>query len=360
MIALFFIGLPLLGLLAYFKYNQQFGGKLTPKHVERYAQSPHWNGKKFVNAVPTSMDLSVKDMPKLIREQFRKDAHREPAAPLPVEAFDLAAFNSHNEFTYIWYGHSAFLMKMDGVTFAIDPMMGPDAAPIGPMRTKRFSENTLDIIDNWPPLDAVLFTHDHYDHLDYASIQKLKEKVGHWYVALGVGRHLERWGVSTADITEMDWWDQANLGSVQLTFTPSRHFAGRGPTDRAKSFWGGWVLKTESENIYFTGDGGFAGHFEEVGKRFGPFDLCFTECGQYNEKWRPIHMFPEESVQAAIQSNSAKAIPYHWGGFRLALHAWTDPVEEFIQHAEEKDLTYQLPRLGAVNTVANGNTEKWW
>ena len=195
------------------------------------------------------------------------------------------------------------LMRVNNKTILIDPMLGPDAAPIAPFKSKRFSESTLSLIDQFPEIDLLLLSHDHYDHLDLASIKKLKPKVKQYYVALGCGRHLEHWGIDPVQIREFDWWDNASFEAINITFTPSRHFSGRGLRDRFKSLWGGWVFKTETESIYFSGDGGYGKHFKEVGEKLGPFDFGIMECGQYNEQWHQIHMYPEEAIQAAIDAN---------------------------------------------------------
>lgn len=360
MTTIIIVSILVLGLLAYLLFHPQFGGKITADHKANYAQSEQWNGKQFVNAISTTMDFGVRDMPKMMKEQFNSKGNKTPDTPLPIVPFKREEFTSSEKLSYIWYGHSAFLLRMNGLSIAIDPMMGPDASPIGPMRTKRFSEGTLDVIDEWPELDAVLFTHDHYDHLDLASIKKLKGKVKHWYVALGVKRHLERWGIPESTITEMDWWDKQSLNGIDITFTPSRHFAGRGLTDRGKSFWGGWVLKSETESVYLTGDGGFGPHFKAVGEKLGPFDLCFAECGQYNELWHAIHMYPEESVYAAKLAQANVVVPYHWGGFKLAQHSWTEPAERFVEAAEDDNRAYGLPLIGGLYTAENTPVEKWW
>ena len=204
-------------------------------------------------------------------------------------------------------------------------------------------------------------THDHYDHLDYDSIKKLKSKTKKYYVALGVKRHLVRWGVDPNLITEFDWWNDQLLDDIKITLTPTRHFSGRGLTDRAKSLWGGWVLKTEQENIWFSGDGGYGEHFKKIGEHLGPFDFAFMECGQYNDDWRPIHMFPEESIKAAMEARVNKAMPVHWGGFSLSYqHEWTDPPEEFVKNANEKGFEYILPPLGKLFTYSDAIQEKWW
>jgi L-ascorbate metabolism protein UlaG (beta-lactamase superfamily) len=247
---------------------------------------------------------------------------------------------------YIWYGHSVLLMRINNKTILIDPMFGPDASPIAPFATKRFSSNTLKIIDELPPIDAIFLSHDHYDHIDYVSLKKLIPKTTHFYTSMGVGRHLIKWGVNAQHITEFDWWKTLDFDDIQITFTPTRHFSGRGISDRAKSLWGGWVFKTKSESIYFSGDGGYGAHFEEVGKRFGPFDIGFVECGQYNPLWHQIHMYPEEAVQASLDARIKHVIPVHWGGFALALHPWKEPIDRFTREAKKYNLSHATPLLG--------------
>ena len=232
---------------------------------------------------------------------------------------------------------------------------------IAPIPTKRFSENTLDLIDEFPEIDLLLMTHDHYDHLDYASIQKLKTKTKQYFVALGVKRHLVRWGVQPELITEFDWWQAHNLDEVKVTFTPTRHFSGRGLTDRLKTLWGGWFFDSGIEKIWFSGDGGYGSHFKTIGDRLGPFDFAFMECGQYNEDWRPIHLFPEEAVQAAIDAGAKKAMPVHWAGFNLSYqHTWKEPAEVFTNSAKEKKLEYALPTLGELFKTDTILQERWW
>mgnify|MGYP001068357655 CR=1 FL=1 len=340
--------------------TKQFGGKLTKALAERYANSAQWKQGKFYNAEATSMDISFQSMPKLLFEQFFKTKGRNPPAPLPVEAFDSASFLAPRATPkFIWYGHSAVLMRWKDKTIFIDPMMGPNASPIAPFKTKRFSESTLDLIDDLPPIDLVLMTHDHYDHLDLESIRRLRAKTDKWYVALGVGKHLEAWGIDGDQITEFDWWDTATLYGLEFHFTPSRHFSGRGLTDRATSLWGGWVVRSDDYNLYWSGDGGYGDHFKAVGEKFGPFDIGFMECGQYNEQWHQIHMYPEEAVQAALDAKVQVAVPVHWGGFALSLHTWKDPAERFSAAAQKRSLSIQTPSLGSLFS-AKDQTSDWW
>jgi L-ascorbate metabolism protein UlaG (beta-lactamase superfamily) len=261
---------------------------------------------------------------------------------------------------FIWYGHSVLLLQLEGLNLLIDPMFGPDASPIAPMKSQRFTRHSLDLIDTLPQIDAILLTHDHYDHLDYHSMVKLRSKVDTYFVALGVARHLVRWGVPKSQITEFDWGDEKLFAGIRLIFTPSRHFSGRGPVDRAKSLWGGWVFQTNKYRIYWSGDGGYDTHFREIGRRYGPFHWSFMECGQYNEMWHQIHMIPEESVRAAREVGTKTAIPVHWGGFTLAMHHWTDPVIRFVREAQKLDQQVCCPHPGQMVIMGDLFSEPWW
>ncbi|UZR97406.1 MBL fold metallo-hydrolase [Chondrinema litorale] len=340
---------------------KQFGGKITKALSERYAQSPNWKNGKFENLAETTMSISIQSMPKLLYKQFFEKRDRFPAKSLPVQPFNKEEFLAPSETTkFIWYGHSVLLIRMNNKTILIDPMLGPDAAPIAPFASKRFSDNTLDIIEELPEIDLMLLTHDHYDHLDLASIMKLVPKVKQFFVALGSKRHLEKWGIDTSLIKEFDWWDDAKFDDLTISFTPTRHFSGRGLSDRAKSLWGGWVLKSDTENIYFSGDGGYGDHFKDVGERLGPFDFGIMECGQYNENWHLIHMYPEESVQAAIDAGVKVTMPVHWAGFALAQHSWKEPVIRFLEETEKLSVPVKTPLLGELFTYTNTEINNWW
>lgn len=341
--------------------RKQFGAKPSKSDIGKYAQSVNWNGSIFENLEETKMDFALSNLPKFLHKQFCEKKDREPLKPLPIFPFDKKKFESENHLMQaIWYGHSAIFMQLNAKTILIDPMFGSDAAPIAPFKVKRFSENTLGLIDEFPQIDLVVISHDHYDHLDYESILKLKTKAKQFYVALGVKRHLVSWGIEADSITEFDWWDEAVFENIKITFTPTRHFSGRGLTDRAKSLWGGWVFKTETENIWFSGDSGYGTHFKEIGTRLGPFDFAFMECGQYNENWHQIHMYPEESVQAALDAKVQNMIPVHWAGFALAQHSWTEPVERFVAKAQGEKLNCITPKIGQLFTAKTVESSKWW
>lgn len=341
------------------KWHEQFVWKVTSSLKERYASSPQWKNGKFENLIETSMDMHFSDLPEMLHKQYIATAGRNPKNPLDIIPFSKQSFLSADQPTFIWYGHSVVLMRLEGKTILIDPMLGPNASPIAPFTTPRYSKNSLDLIDDFPQIDICLITHDHYDHLDYASIKKLATKVDQWYVALGVGRHLAAWGIKLSLIKEFDWWEAEKSHDIEWTFTPSRHFSGRGVNDRAKSLWGGWSIRTPDHHIYWSGDGGYGDHFKDVGDKLGAFDIGFMECGQYNQLWHHIHMFPEESVQAALDAKIKKAVAVHWGGFALAQHTWKDPIKRFMNEANNKDLELLMPRIGEQFQM-DSTTDKWW
>lgn len=343
--------------------SKQFGGKVTQKEKEQYAQSKFWDGEKFNNLELTEMKIPFRAIPKMLTNQFFGRGGLQPKTKIPLVPFDKSEFLKPSDHAkFIWFGHSALLCRMEGKTILIDPMFGQDAAPIAPFKIKRFNEVSTALAKELPEIDLLIMSHDHYDHLDLGSMQELAPKVKQYFVALGVARHLTEWGISSEKITEFDWWQTADYSGIQITFTPTRHFSGRGIRDRFKGLWGGWIFKTSSENIWFSGDGGYGEHFKEIGEKFGPFDLAFMECGQYNKLWRPIHLFPDECVQAAIDAKAKLILPVHWGSFTLSDHHWTASVEQFVAVSQKESVPYLTPKIGASFSVldASEHTEAWW
>jgi L-ascorbate metabolism protein UlaG (beta-lactamase superfamily) len=240
-------------------------------------------------------------------------------------------------------------------------MLGEVPAPHPWLGGKRFSKELPIEIEQLPQIAAILISHDHYDHLDYESIQKLKDKTGQFYVPLGVGAHFRAWGVPAEKIHELAWWEEINHENLLFAFAPARHFSGRGFT-RNNTLWGSWIIKGPKDNIYFSGDGGYADHFKTIGEKYGPFDFAMLECGQYNPNWAQIHMMPEETVQAAIDVKTKLMMPIHWGAFKLALHPWTDPIERVTKAAQARKMPIIAPKIG--QAVYVGATpmamENWW
>lgn len=344
----------------YLKKNPQFGGKLESEEKKTLSSSVQWKDGKFQNLTKTTMEMGIGSLPGFFKDRRESKDIRDPKRNIEVLPFDLNKFSKDQKPKFTWFGHSVLLIQINDMNLLIDPMFGDDASPIGPFRTKRYSKDSLEIIDSLPDIDIVLLTHDHYDHLDFHSIRLLKSKVDTFLVPLGVRRHLVHWGVPKTAVTEFDWWDDFKLSGLDFVFTPSRHFSGRGAFDRAKSLWGGWVIKSKDFRVYWSGDGGYGDHFKLVGDAFGPFDWGFMECGQYNWRWHQIHMYPEESIQAAIDSGVKKAIPVHWGAFSLALHSWTDPIDRFVLEAKNTKQEYLSPEPGEIVISGQEKTTNWW
>ncbi len=338
--------------------SPQFGGKLTGELKQTYRQSKQWNGEKFENTSPTPLDMPLGTILKVIAKQFENIPNRRPEKEIVVEKTQWTQRSSPR---LVWFGHSTFLLELGDKNILLDPMFGDVPAPLPWLGQKRYS-NTLPLtVDELPSIDAVLLSHDHYDHLDYGSIIKLKSKVDHFFVPTGVGRHLIRWGVEQKNITELDWWEESALDDIQLALTPARHFSGRSFGDRTTTLWGSWVIQSDSTSIYFSGDSGYDNHFKKIGAKYGPFDFAMLECGQYYKEWKPIHMTPEQTIQAAIDVQAEVAMPIHWGAFTLAFHEWTDPVERASKHAKKLNVNLCTPRIGEPIIIGEHypNTA-WW
>jgi L-ascorbate metabolism protein UlaG (beta-lactamase superfamily) len=296
-------------------------------------------------------------------KQFKSDPNRQPKFDIPVLKIDSADIVNRPDsiIKATWFGHSAFLIEVDGKKLLVDPMFGPTPAPHPTLGKNRYSKELPIEIEKMPHIDAILISHDHYDHLDYGSIQKLKLKADEFFVPLGVGRHLREWGIEASRIHELDWWENAEFNGLKFHCTPARHFSGRGLTDRATTLWCSWVIETDSTKLFFSGDSGYGPHFKEIGDKFGGFDFVMMECGQYNEQWSSIHMMPEESVQAALDVHAKFVMPIHWGAFTLAFHSWTDPVERFTKSAKAKGISVATPRIGeAVELNVSYPNSRWW
>ena len=345
---------------AVLKIHPAFGGKQSKEKKELFAQSPQYLKGEFVNQTPTHWDTSFGSMLSMMRDFLKGNSERRPRIPIPMAAYT-PGINQGSSVKVTWFGHSAFLLEIEGKTILFDPMFGKAPTPF-PVRNQRYSGKLPFAIDELPVIDAVVLSHDHYDHLDYGSIMKLKGKVKQFITPLGVGSHLARWGIPEGKISEHDWWSEFTFEGLKLACTPARHFSGRGLTDRNSTLWCSWVIIGPESKVYFSGDGGYGPHFKEIGEKYGPFDLTLMECGQYDARWAAIHMLPEETVQAHQDVKGKLLIPVHWGAFTLSLHAWHDPVERALQAAKESGVVIATPRIG--ETICLGEDQipetAWW
>ncbi|MBS7690823.1 MBL fold metallo-hydrolase [Pseudomonas lalucatii] len=285
----------------------------------------------------------------------------QPRSSLPlrmISADELAARDGAA--TVYRLGHSSVLLRIDGEYVLTDPVFSERASPFQWLGPKRFHPLPLDL-DVLPAIKAVVISHDHYDHLDKASILALDHKVERYVTPLKVGNHLRRWGIADDKIVERDWWQSVSMGSLTFTATPAQHFSGRGLTDRDETLWASWVIEGADARIFFSGDSGYFAGFREIGERFGSFDLTLIETGAYNALWSDIHMLPEQSVQAHLDLRGKAMLPIHNSTFDLALHDWYEPLERAAVAAERSGVRLVTPMIGVPLRVrAPAETMAWW
>lgn len=358
------IGLLAILFFAFTIFYPSFGGNSTKKQQLVYEQSSQFNNGKFRNTNPVPKDLSFTETLSLAYKFFTtKVPNGRPKIDLKAQKIDsINIANYSGQARMIWFGHSSFLLQIDGKNILIDPMFGNVPAPHPLLGENRFNKEFPLEIEKLPQIDAVIYSHDHYDHLDYESVLKIKDKTNHFYTPLGVGNHLQAWGIPDAKITEMDWWQEAEFETLKFVCTPAQHFSGRNINNSQSTLWSSWVITSENENIYFSGDSGYAPHFKEIGDKYGPFDLALMECGQYNQLWSDIHMMPEETAQAGIDVKAKKIMPIHWAGFKLALHDWKDPIVRVKAKADELNIKVITPQIGQEIIVKDSVTTylNWW
>ena len=349
-------------IVLFFRLNPAFGQKYKGAQLERIEQSPNFKDGKFQNLLYTPVQAKGFKPREVIWEFLFKGKDRKPENPIETIKFDKEKFNNADSgITITWFGHSTALIRIDGYTILADPVFSKRTSPVSFAGTKSFDFTKVYSLEDLPEIDAIIISHDHYDHLDYKTIKKLKEKPIKFYVPLGVAAHLEKWGVPVSNIVELDWWENAKFDdNLILSATPSRHFSGRrGMTN--KTLWCSWRIKTKNHSFFFSGDSGYGDHFKEIGKKYGPFNLTMLECGQYNERWPYIHMMPEETVQANIDLKGDVMIPIHWGRFNLSLHSWTEPVERASAEAERNNVNILIPQIGEIYIYGdNQKNIDWW
>lgn len=349
-------------IMVFIKLAKVFGGKPSEKQKEKYSQYPNHQEGKFTNLMP---QFTLTQAPDFIDDSLHPKSTRRPDFDIPYVKIDPKSLDQKPKHTRItWFGHSTMLLEIDGKNVLIDPMFADVPSPVSFIGQKRYSKGLPLSIEELPLIDAVLLTHDHYDHLDYPSILKIKNKVKKFYVPLGLSAHLNRWDVSIAKIEELNWYETANLDGIQFTLTPSHHYSGRSLSDRFESLWGGWVIKGALDNIYLSGDGGYGPHFKQIGEMYGPFDFAMIECGQYSRYWRQNHLFPEQSVRVAVDVGAQLIMPIHWGAFTLAMHSWNAPVKRFLTKAKELDIPVTTPKIGEQIVLGKATEEQprttWW
>lgn len=345
--------------------SPSFGSFPTAEQVERYKASPHFDAHKgiFVNRRPDLVEtMRQRDMRfgKLVKQMWRASEDVTPKSPLPTVTPDFSAFQQPEDaLKVMWLGHSSILLNIEGQRVLIDPVLSQRTGPLGFMM-RRFQAPVV-TPEALPPIDLILITHDHYDHLDMGTIRAFQNTATRFVVPLGVSAHLLRWGIPVERIQELDWWQATSFKDLKVTATPAQHFSGRHLVKQSHSLWASWVIQSPNHRLYFSGDSGYDSHFKAIGEALGPFDLAFIESGQYSPLWPAVHLHPAESIQAFQDLNAKRYFPIHWGMFRLSTHAWYEPIRLLTAEAKRQGIVLVAPKMGEIALI-NGEEppDPWW
>ncbi|WP_375446455.1 MBL fold metallo-hydrolase [uncultured Fibrella sp.] len=343
-----------------FMQTAVFGANASGNRLARIQKSKNYRDGSFQNVDPTDVMRRGASYIDLMMDNLRKPADVTPTYQIPTVKTDLAALPGSGT-SVVWFGHSSYLVKSEGITLLIDPVLSGYASPVS-FFGKAFPGTNAYTAADMPRIDVLVLTHDHYDHLDYETLVALRDRVTRVVAPLGVGAHLERWGYDPTRITELDWTEDVTISEgFSFTAVPARHFSGRGFA-RGGSLWAAYVVDINAQRIFLGGDSGYGPHFKAIGEQYGPFDLAMLECGQYGRDWPSIHMFPNEVAQAARDLHTKVLLPVHWAKFALALHPWREPINQLTQAITPADsFALTTPRIGEpVILQQQLPNSRWW
>lgn len=354
----FFIILALTILLVLWVLNlPAFGALPSGERLKKILALPNYIDGEIRNFSPTPMKPENVSYFTIFNELLKGNLLKSPRGTLPHLTPHLSTIEG---ISVTWFGHSSYFLNVNGLKILVDPVFSARTSPFAFLGTKNFKGTDFFSAEQFPDLDIILITHDHYDHLDYQSILKLKDRTKLFVTSLGAGAHLERWGIPGTKIKELSWAESVDVFSVQFTAMPARHFTGR-KFKRNQSVWSAFMLETTAGKLYLGGDSGYDSHFAEAGAKHGPFDLAILECGQYNAFWPLIHMFPEDTVKAAQDLKAKVLLPVHWGKFTLAAHNWNDPILRVVAAASVAEQPIVTPLLGETFILGKEFPERrWW
>ncbi|EJF99868.1 MBL fold metallo-hydrolase [Flavobacterium sp. F52] len=360
----FLILLVLIALVLYrFLNHPKFGKAPSGERLIQIQNSPQYKNGKFENQSFTPDLIEGASMAGVLFEFFFKKVERKtPTDLIPSIKTNLLELSLDQDIL-VWFGHSSYFIQLEGKRFLIDPVFSGNASPI-PGTTKSFKGSDIYTVDDLPEIDYLLITHDHYDHLDYDTILKLKPKTKKIITALGVGSHLEFWGFSSDKIIEKDWYSTIKLDeNLTLHTAPSRHFSGRS-FKRCNTLWTSFILETKDFKMYLGGDSGYDSHFAEIGEKYGPFDIALLDNGQYNEKWKYIHNMPEDVIKAMKDLKAKRVFPVHSSKFSLSLHSWDEPLKKVteLNSLSENPITLITPMIGETVDLKDDKQQfkQWW
>ncbi|HRP07145.1 MAG TPA: MBL fold metallo-hydrolase [Gemmatimonadales bacterium] len=327
---------------------------------DRMLRSPQWRGRSFGNSTPVAMGFKPGVERPSLRELLCGTDRQFPVAALPmVDPVPHWRTRPRSGLRITRLGHSTLLVEMDGARILTDPVWGERASPLPFAGPRRFHPPPASI-DALPPLDAIIISHDHYDHLDRPTIRQLRHLDVPLITSLGVGTILEQWGIAADRITELDWWESATVRGLGVTAAPAQHFSGRGVRDRNATLWSSFLLRGPHHSFYYGADSGLNGDFPEIASRLGPFDAIALEIGAFHPAWGDIHMGPAGAIEA-WRSLGGVLLPIHWGTFNLAVHPWDEPADTVVDLAASAGATLLMPRFGEpVEPDAAGTVDRWW
>lgn len=335
--------------------NPEFGGSIEGERLTKVKKSANYEQDHFENKPPQKQAdiwVSLKEM--------MGDQVRVPPKPFPLVAMNLDNPPSQGLEAY-WLGHATVLIEMEGMRILTDPILSNEAFAVKMLAPTRNNPSPIPLED-LPPIDIAVISHDHYDHLDMKTVQHLAKNGTHFYVGLGVGAHLEKWQIPQKQIHEKDWWQKETLGGLEIHCTPARHYSGRRAMDNS-TLWTSWVIKGKKHSIFHSGDTGYGKHFKEIGEKLGPINLSFIKIGDYglDVGWRDIHMVPENSAKAHLDLGAEVMFPIHWGTFALSYHDWDEPIERAVKASEDNSIILVTPKLGE-KFVFGGELlqQDWW
>lgn len=343
---------------------RSLGKRPQGARLERISAALAWAGDRFRNLHPIMPGLRNAAVPMPTLAEFICGGERRvPRAPLPsLNPLDAWRRAPATGLRATWLGHSTVLIEIDGLRVLTDPVWGPRASPARFAGPKRFQPVPI-ALRELPPVDLVVVSHDHYDHLDYPTIRELRKRDVPFVTSLGVGAHLEAWGVHPERVVELDWWESHRLPGTDLSVTaaPSQHFSGRSLNDRNATLWSSMVIRSPRHAVFFSGDTGLTTEYQTIRARLGPFDLVMLEVGAFHPAWGDIHLGPENALAALAMLGGGPFLPVHWGTFSLAMHAWDQPAETLLELAPKAGAQLVMPRLGEPVEPAHAEAAiPWW
>lgn len=336
------------------RLHEPFG---WPPDATRFRDLPHYKNGQFQNLQETSSSLDFSERLSVIKRYLNPQVEKVPSRYYRFSEQPLAQKDTTG-LQLNWLGHAAVLIKSGNRYLLTDPALIGRASPFSFVGPERFFPSPIAPAD-LPELEAVIISHDHYDHLSYQTLKAIHHKVKQFFVPLGVGASLRRWGIPEEKIIEMDWWQEHKGEGLSITAAPAQHFSGR-YMQRNNTLWASWAINFDGHRIYFGGDSGFFEGYREIGQKLGPFDISFMPIGAYDKAWQAIHLNPEEALQAHELLQGGVFLPIHWGTFNLAPHSWYDPMERLAPQAKEADIRLLTPRPGQWVTPASPTNPFWW